>query len=264
MPELPDVDAVKRRIERKIKGKKIKDVKIYDKKLIRWVSLSTFEKTVKGNTIVSVDRRGKFLIFNLKSGDSMVGHLKMTGDFRYLRTKEKRDKYDKIILNLNDKHDLRYFSKRRLGMLTVARGKNFWHIPTLKNMGPEPLDNKFTFEVFKKILKGRKREIKPLLLDQSFIAGIGNVYADEILFHSRINPKRKVSGLSEKNKKDMFKYIKSILGYAVKHYRLMPLRRDFIINHREEGTPCPRCKTPLKRVVIASRSAYFCPRCQNR
>ena len=264
MPELPDVEAVKRRIEKKIKGKKIKDLIILDKKLIRWSPFSTFKKVVKRNTIVTIDRRGKFLIFNLKSEDSMVSHLKMTGDFRYLRTKDKRDKYDKIIFNLNDKHDLRYLSKRRLGMLTVARDKNFSHIPTLKNMGPEPLDDKFTFKTFKKILKGRKRQIKPLLLDQSFIAGIGNIYADEILFHSGINPKRKVSGLTEKNKKNIFKYTKSILGFAVKHYRLVPLKRSFIMNHREEGVPCPRCRTLLKRVVIATRSAYFCPRCQNR
>ncbi len=264
MPELPDVEAVKRRIEKKVKGKRVKGIKILDNKLIRWTPLSTFKKIIKGNTISSVFRRGKFIIFNLKSGDSIVSHLKMSGDFRYLRTKDKIDKYDKIILNLSDNHDLRYLSKRLLGMLTVAKNKDYSHIPTLRNMGPEPLDNRFTFETFKNILKGRKREIKPLLLDQSFIAGIGNIYADEILFHSRINPKRRVSGLTEKNKKDIFKYTKSILGFAVKHYRLVPLKRSFIMNHREEGAPCPRCRRPLKRIVIATRSAFFCPRCQKR
>jgi formamidopyrimidine-DNA glycosylase len=262
MPELPDVEQFKKFFDRHALKKKIKEIKILNPTTLR-VSPKKLRQELLGHKFLETQRRGKFLEIFTNGASSLVLHFGMTGKLAAGGKGKPTHQFCRVIFEFDDGTNLQYLSKRQLGKIYLVRNKEFNKIETIKKMGPEPLEPTFTFEGFKKICKKRKRAIKPLLLDQSFVAGIGNIYADESLYQAGIRPTRKVNTLSENELKRLYDSIKKVLRRALKvSARTKRLGKYYIIPHRRTDQVCPRCKAQLVRVRQVGRSAYFCPNCQ--
>lgn len=270
MPELPEVETIKNDLLRKIRGKKIKDVKILDPKVVNFKT-AEFKKNIIGASIKDIRRRAKLLIINLSTGQILLIHLKLTGQLIYNGSDEK---YARAIFYFANKNKLVFKDFRRFGYLKIIPIKNLDKYFEKEKFGPEPLSKEFNLELFEKLLKKRaKAKIKPLLLDQKFIAGIGNIYADESLFYARISPLRTAGSLKKEEVTKLYNGIRKILklatqkrGSSVDNYldtsgkkgNYVPLLKVY----GREGEKCFRCKGKVKRIKIGGRSASFCPVCQ--
>jgi len=271
MPELPEVETIKRDLEKVILNKKVIDITIYKSKVIKEPSLPKFKQLLKGATCIQVLRRGKLLILSFRREDGhryyLTIHLRMTGQLVF----GKKDLNSRLNLRLSDGSFLSYNDQRLLGELRLV--KDWQGLDFVRHMGPEPLNKGFTLTEFKKRLDRKKAKIKSLLLDQSFIAGIGNIYAAETLFLSGINPKKAAHRLTNIETSRLFGNIKKVLRQAIIHrgtsfsnYRDgrgkkgSYLQRLFVYGRR--GESCFKCGSKIKRISISGRGTYFCPRCQ--
>jgi len=265
MPELPEVETIKRDLEKIILGKKITGVCVHNPLVIRNVTAERFKKELTGVTFKEVLRKAKVLILGLSNGKFLVIHLKMTGQLVYPGAGKK----SRISLHLSDGKILDFNDQRlfaELHLLDDWRSFKF-----IKRLGPEPFE--IDVEQFKKMLSKKRTKIKPLLMDQAFISGIGNLYAAESLFRARIHPERAAQSLSDKEKEILFREIKDVLSEAI-HYggssvdnyvRLSGKPGGYVTHHKvygRDGKPCLVCKTPIKRITLGSRGTYFCSRCQ--
>jgi len=242
MPELPEVETIRRQLAKKIIGKKL-----------------------KGKKIASVRRRGKILIIDLVNGSALVFHPKMTGQ---LLVNGKPSKHTRRIFRFDDGGLLLFNDTRKFGWWKEVRDSS----KIEKELGPEPFE--INLKTFKSILSKRPNaKIKTLLMDQRFVAGIGNIYSDEILYAAKIHPQRQVSTLQSREVELIFKNIKKILRSAISHkgssfrnYRdAFGKEGDYVRYHKvyqKEGQKCGRCGTTIKRVKMGGRSAHFCPNCQ--
>jgi formamidopyrimidine-DNA glycosylase len=265
MPELPEVETIKRELEKAVLGKKIIEVKINNSKVIKEPKKEAFLKGLKNATIKNVLRKGKLLILELSSGKSLTIHLKMTGQLIYPGDAQQ----SRVSFRLSDNKWLDFNDRRLLGELRLV---NDWtSLKFVKELGPEPFD--LNVDKFKQMLANKNTKIKPLLMDQTFIAGVGNLYAAEALFRAKIHPVRPASSLSEKEKESLFKEITAVLNEAIKYkgssvdqyMQLSGKPGDYIKYHKvygREGQACFVCKTPIKRITLGSRGTYFCPKCQ--
>jgi len=265
MPELPEVETIKRELEKTVLGKRITRVIINNPKVIREPKPDKFKKELTGVTIEKVLRKAKVLILELSNGKSLVIHLRMTGQLIYPgRAKESRVSFYLSDGNILDFNDRRLFAE--------LRALNDWRsLKFIQGLGPEPFD--LSLGKFKDMLFSKKTKIKPLLMDQTFISGIGNLYAAESLFRAKIYPERPASSLSDKEKEILFKEIKDTLSEAI-HYKgssvdqyvqLSGSPGDYVKYHKvydREAKPCLVCKTPIKRISLGGRGTYFCPKCQ--
>jgi len=243
--------------------KRIKKVEIIDNYVIKGVSSHEFKYRLEGAKFKQVDRRGKFLEVYTDSRYDLAFHFGMTGHLKYVPTHSAYEKYARVIFTFVSNHDLRYLAMRKLGGLYLVPRGEFIQIDTIRKMGPEPLSPEFDLSTFKRIIQGRSAMLKALLLDQSFIAGIGNVYGDEILFQAGIRPDRKISSLSEEELTKLFKETKSVLRKAIQHKaRLQRLRDSFLALHRRKGENCPRCGSRIQKMKVSGRTSYYCERCQ--
>jgi len=265
MPELPEVETIKNDLQKTLLGKKITEVCIHNPAVIKEPSAGSFKRGIEGATIKGVLRKAKVLIIELSNSRFLVCHLKMTGQFVYPGGNPK----SRITFKLSggeslDFNDQRLFAELRL--LDDWRKFKF-----IQGLGPEPFE--LTLEQFRKMLVGKKTRIKPLLMDQAFISGIGNLYAAEVLFRARINPGRHANALSEKEKELLFKETKSVLSEAIRYggssvddyVRLSGERGRYAAHHKvygKKGKPCPVCGFPIKRINLGGRGTYYCARCQ--
>ncbi len=256
MPELPDVEAVIGRIRNGVTGRRIISVSILDNRLS-----GAGLDTLPGRRINRLDRRGKYILFSLQGGDTLLVHLRMTGNLLLCDPTESLHKHTRLMIVLDNDGELRFIDQRRLGVARVIRDMNFREFPGLLEMGPEPLSPDFTLQRFKALLKGKRGMIKALLLDQRFIAGIGNIYGDEILFQSGIRPTRKACELSEAEIQRLHGKIRQVLERACKHYADLRKMEDWFIHGRSDGY-CMNCGGKLDRVKIQGRYSWFCPGCQ--
>lgn len=268
MPELPEVETTVRELENKIIGRKILKVWTDAEKLFK-PNFLAFEKGVIGRTVKEVSRRGKNIIIQLDSGKYILVHQKLTGSLLY--GAEIKGLYIHLILTLDKGKlglsDLRKFAK-------VAFISDLENSPDYKNLGPEPLSREFRLDKFREIFKKTKGKIKKVLMDQEKIAGIGNIYSDEILFEAKISPLREISSLKEKDIKALYLAIGKILkkaikakGTSVSDYRRPSGEKGgfekYLKVYQREGGLCPRrCGGRIKRLKFGGRSAHFCPRCQ--
>jgi formamidopyrimidine-DNA glycosylase len=267
LPELPEVETIKNELSQNVIGRRFTDIDVYDTKPVKQPSVDDFRRGLIGQSITNLERHGKYLIFSLSGGNALVIHLKMTGSL--LLNQKQPDRYTRVVLHLDDDSQLVFTDRRRLGALWLLDNEQ----AVIGKLGPEPLDLEFTFEVLAERLHKRQAPIKAVLLDQRFIAGIGNMYADEALFAAKIHPLRKANSLSTQEIRNLHKAIVVVLqsaidskGASVDTYkrpdgRLGTAHDNFNVAHRR-GKPCPVCGTPIQRLAIRNRGSYFCPNCQ--
>ena len=256
MPELPEVDSYRTGLDKMIKGWKLKGGKSI------WPKACTddFER-VRNQTITGFDRRGKYLIINL-TDDYIVVHLRMTGR---IDVADETPKYTTVEFNFENDQKMCLVDYRKFGKVWITDDVK----PIIKNLGVEPLSRKFTLNKFKKILSKRSGTIKPLLLNQAFIAGIGNYLADEILFRSSLHPLRKADTLSIVEIKKLHNSITYIIKKSIDYGGTTFLtfrgpegkKGEFwkkLQVFRKTGEPCPHCKSPIKRIVVSQRGTHYC------
>lgn len=269
MPELPEVETIKKGLNKKILNKKIADIVVLKNKSIKG-NKKEFTKTLKGNAIKKIERRAKLFICALQKSDKfLLIHLKMTGQLVY---NGEKNKHTRVIFKFSDGSKLFFNDLRLFGYLKIVdiEEKN----KILEKFGPEPLLPSFTLKKFQKILKGRKTNIKTLLLNQSLIAGIGNIYADEIVFEASVRPDRKIQTLEYKEIKKIWRSIKKVLAKAVKQEGTSIgdyIKADgmegnfakFLKVYGKSGEICPACKKEkIKTIKIIGRGTRFCSKCQ--
>lgn len=262
MPELPEVETIRRDVLPFVRGRVIRKVEVIDPRNIKNITPSQFKEKLLGQKILDVSRRAKYLLFKLASGNYLVIHLGMTG--RLLFTP---DDYVKVIFHLSGDRVL-YFSDARL----FGKIRFYEKYPNLQ-LGPEPLSEEFTDEKFRELLRKRSAGIKLVLLDQKFLAGIGNIYAQEALFRAGIHPRRPANKLKDfevkKLRREIQKVLQEALGYRGTsdswYVDARGRKGGFQLRlkvYGRESEPCLRCKTPIRRIVMGNRGTYFCPRCQ--
>ena len=273
MPELPEVETIRRGLEQKVRGKKIERVIIRNGRSVKTPSSSEFFQKIEGKVFCQMHRRGKYLILGLDSGDTLVLHLGMTGRLIYSRSREEIA-HSRVVFLLENGTQLSFADVRGFGGLWCVPHEKFEEVvPTLAKLGPEPLGRSFTLEKFKQLLKGKKGKIKSLLMDQNFIAGVGNIYAQEALFLSGIHPTRSPSFLLDQEIEKLHHNLLNVLkeailrgGSSVNNYvdldgmegNYAPLLRVY----RRAGSNCLDCGQVIERMEVGGRGTYFCPRCQ--
>lgn len=265
MPELPEVETIKRELEKAVVGKTIAEVLIYNPAVIREPKAQDFKRKLIGAKISRLIRKAKVLVFEFANGKSLAVHLKMTGQLIF----PGQGQGSRVSFRFSDGNFLDFNDQRLFGEL---RYLDDWRsLSFIQGLGPEPFE--ITPGEFSKMLSKKRTKIKPLLMDQKFIAGIGNLYAAEVLFRARINPERSANSLSNKEKDALFKSIIKVLNAAIKHggssvddyVRLSGQPGDYAKYHQvygRENQPCFNCKNPIKRIVLGGRGTYFCSRCQ--
>ena len=271
MPELPEVETIKKGLNNTIINQDISNIEIKDyHKNIRGDLINQV-----GSKIIEVKRRAKYLIFNLSNKNSLIVHLKMTGQFIPISNYEVYgpDKSTRVIFNFDKDAKLLFNDWRKFGEIIVIKTKNVGSFFLQKNLGPEPLDEDFTFQIFSKILsKKRRSRIKPTLMNQRVIAGLGNIYAQEACFLSHILPDRKIESLTLEESRLLYDSIKLILVDAIK-FNGTSFDTTYVT---AKGVPgefaqflnvyglkrCKTCKNYLKNIKLNSRSSYYCPKCQ--
>lgn len=272
MPELPEVETIKRDLEKQITGKMIRRIEINLPRIARKhcnqdeIAIRAEERTIK-----EVGRRGKFLLFYLNSSDILIFHLGMTGQILFYSTDSpfEIDKYTHVVIHLENHEKILFRDPRQFGQVFVIKQDE---LPEKLDLGLEPLSTNFTEEILYSILE-RPTKIKPLLLDQKRIAGIGNIYADEILFEAGLHPLKPANSLTENEVSRLFLAIRNILsegikqrGTSVSDYVDASGKKGNMQNkhrvYRRAEKPCPRCGTGIERIVVGGRSTHFCPRCQ--
>jgi len=272
MPELPEVETIKQELDKAIVNKKIIGVVVNNAKVIREPKKEKFVAELKNTTIKNIIRRGKLLILELSSprqtrpsGKSLTIHLKMTGQLIY----PGNGKMSRVSFKLSDGKLLDFNDTRLFGELRIV--DDWRNLKFIKELGPEPFD--INADKFKELLANKKTKIKVLLLDQKFISGIGNLYANESLFRARINPVRPASSLSDKEKDLLFEQIKKVLSDAIQHkgssvdqyVQLSGKPGEYVEYHRvydREGEKCFKCGNKVKRIALGGRGTYFCSSCQ--
>ena len=307
MPELPEVQTIVSELNRKLKNRAIKSVKVNAPKIIsvgpHTVSnirkaddskVKLFEKLLIGHRITSVKRRAKLLIFDFSGPLSMLVHLKMTGQFIFedktLRQKthgkyrmlnklnapfvELPGKHTHVIFYFTDGSILYFNDVRKFGYLKIVRDDEISQVKELNEYGPEPLDKKFTYSIFKSAVTKRPNgKIKQVLMDNKVVVGIGNIYSDEILFHAKVRPTRAVSSLNDNELKAIYKFIKPVLLKGIKAKGSSVgdfVRTDgtwgqmvkFHFVYGRKGQKCKNCGSIIESIKLGGRTGSFCPKCQ--
>ena len=265
MPELPEVETIKRDLEKVVLGKKIREVCIHHPAVIREPSPEKFKKGIEGAMVKNILRKAKVLILELSNGKSLVIHLKMTGQLVF----PGGGKVSRVSFHFSGGGILDFNDQRLFGELRLL--DDWRKLKFIQELGPEPFD--LSLAEFKSKLFAKKTKTKPLLLDQTFISGIGNLYAAEVLFRAKIHPERPASSLSDKEKERLFREIKDVLNEAIRYggssvddyVRVSGKPGDYASRHKvyaRDGKPCLVCKTPIKRIALGGRGTFFCPKCQ--
>ena len=269
MPELPEVQTVVDTLKNLVLNKQIQSIDILYGPIVNH-DHNNFINQLINKTIRDIKRRGKYIIFELDD-IALVSHLRMEGKYFVQKKDETINKHIHVIFYFQDGTDLRYHDTRKFGrMELMPLSLDYCQF---KDLGPEPFSNEFNPSYVKAYLAKRHNPIKAVLLNQNFVAGIGNIYADEILFKCGIHPSRKASTLSDKNILDIIKYTKETLNEAIKaggttirsytsSLGVTGLFQLSLLVHTKAGDKCPKCSNVIKKIVVAQRGTYICENCQ--
>jgi len=274
MPELPEVQTVVRDLAKSgLIGREITGVRIYWPRTVSGISIKDFCRQIKGKRVLDIWRRAKFIVFDLTEGFHLLVHLRMTGRFLLTSAPKARTRHEQAVFNFGRNIRLRFHDTRKFGRFYLLKNPD----EILGRLGVEPLQPEFTLDVFSRDMLSRKRKIKPLLLDQTVIAGIGNIYVDEALWEAGIHPERISASLDFSERRKLFKAIPKVLRQGLKNmgttlgdgqtnfYSIAGYNgrnRAQLKVFRRAGTPCPRCRTTIRRMVVGQRGTFVCPQCQ--
>ncbi|WP_137042762.1 bifunctional DNA-formamidopyrimidine glycosylase/DNA-(apurinic or apyrimidinic site) lyase [Pseudolabrys sp. FHR47] len=287
MPELPEVETVRRGLAPAMEGARIDKVEVRHRGL-RWPIAKDFEKRIEGQTVEGLGRRAKYLTADLSSGDVLVMHLGMSGSFRvghesrpgvYYHEKSKSAAHDHVVFHLSNGEIVTFNDPRRFGSMKLVPRAKLESEPLLKSIGPEPLGNEFDAAMLAAACQAKKTSLKAALLDQRVVAGLGNIYVCEALYRAHLSPKRLASTIADRHGRPneraiaLVVAIKAVLNDAIKaggsslrdHRRadgsLGDFQHNFLVYDRE-GQKCPDGKGTVKRIVQNGRSTFYCPSCQ--
>ncbi|WP_340012212.1 DNA-formamidopyrimidine glycosylase [Paenibacillus sp. FSL H7-0690] len=273
MPELPEVETVKRTLNELVNGKQIENVTVRLARIIRRPDdIQAFAHLLAGHSIVKVERRGKFLRIVL-DGLVLVSHLRMEGRYGLFSNDDPLDKHTHVIFHFTDGTELRYTDVRQFGTMHLFQMGEDLQLPPLNKLGQEPLEPSFTPERFKQIVSGKSTKIKSLLLNQEYIVGIGNIYVDESLHRAGIHPEDSAKALTDNQLDKLHHAIVSTLaeavnagGSSVKSYvngqgESGTYQQQLLIYGRKDQ-PCSNCGTMIEKTVVGGRGTHYCPNCQ--
>jgi len=267
MPELPDVEGFKRILTRRALRKRIDRVVVSDARILGKLSKRAFGSRLQGARLVEVRRHGKHLLVRLDPGGWLTLHFGMTGALQFVNKSDGAPPFARVRLDFAHDGSLVYTNKRMIGRVGFA--KDAADFIAAEKLGPDALDRRFDFDAFKAAMGGLKRDVKSALMDQQIIAGIGNIYSDEILFQARINPAARTDKFAPSQLKRLFADMRKVLKTAVSRgagseQSVERMPKGSLLPHRNKGGRCPRCRSPLKVFKVGGRTAYCCPTCQAR
>lgn len=294
MPELPEVETIRRGLAPKVVGRKLLKAEVRLKKQVRGMAAAAFERAVAGKKILAARRRAKFLLFDLSGGQTLLIHLGMSGQVSYwdhkkpdsdkfhvspltglqrVATQHAPDKHTHVLLTLNGGDRIQYRDIRQFGYLRLLPTAEVERLPSIRRLGLEPLGKAFTWEAFQAAMAPRRGMLKALLLNQAAIVGLGNIYSDEACWLSQIHPRQDVSRLKEPQLRALFKAIPAVLeqalgngGTTLMDYRgsdgTHGMNQDALHAYGRSGEPCHRCGAELGKIQVSQRTTVYCPTCQ--
>lgn len=266
MPELPDVEGFKRVLSRNALRKTIDRVVVSDARILGKLAARTLASRLKGAKLATARRHGKHLLARIDRGGWLTLHFGMTGALEFLRDCAKAPPFTRVRLDFAGDGCLAYTNKRMIGRVGLAHDASDFIAE--ERLGPDALDPRFDFDAFKAAVAGAKRDVKSVLMDQEIIAGVGNIYSDEILFQARVDPAERMDRLTSAQLRRVFLKMREVLETAIAHGAgserfVERAPKFFLLTQRHKGGRCPRCRSPLKVLKIGGRTAYCCPRCQH-
>lgn len=273
MPELPEVETIRKTLEKLVLEKEIEEISIHWPKIIQKPDdIEHFKQLLSGETIRSIARRGKFLMFYMDDY-VLVSHLRMEGKYRVVNVDEPITKHTHVIFHFTDGTEMRYLDVRKFGTMHVFPiGTELIEKP-LQQLGPDPFEETYTFDYLHEKLQRTARNIKVALLDQTIIAGLGNIYVDEVLFLSQIHPERRANSLSKSEVQNVFDYAKKVLAQAVAQGGTtirsyvdgngeMGMFQQELFVYGQEAQPCKHCGEAIEKMKVSGRGTHICPSCQ--
>ena len=261
MPELPEVETQLRYFRKTTLGSCVERVIVTAPNIIRHPGARAFSRGLRGRCFIEAFRRGKYLVVALDDGRALILHFGMGGDLHYYRSTTERPDYTRIEFILANGWRLAFTCPRKICRVFLVDDVS--RVPALKEMGPEPLGNAFSLAFFERLIDERpRRQIKPLLMDQRMIAGIGNIYADEILFEAKVRPDRIASTLSEEEIKRIHRETRRVLRRSIRTAGEEEFPADFLVSRDARGAACKICGQGIEKKRIGGRTSYFCSHCQ--
>jgi formamidopyrimidine-DNA glycosylase len=273
VPELPEVETIRRQLAPLLEGRVLERLDISDPRWCLPLDPGAVRDAVEGRRIERLDRRGKYLIWELSEAVYLIGHLRMTGTLLY--DPPPGTPYERVRFALDDGHELRFCDPRRFGTGELAIGTDARDAFFATRLGIEPLDGALTGAALRALARGRRAPVKAFLLDQRHVAGVGNIYADEALFRARVHPLREAGRLKRGQYDTLAATVREALtaglaagGATIDDFRHADgvygsFQYEFLV-HRREGEPCPVCGTTIRKLVVGGRGTYVCERCQPR
>ncbi|WP_029035007.1 Fpg/Nei family DNA glycosylase [Salinimicrobium terrae] len=257
MPELPEITLFRNYVTETSLNKTIKKIEFPDASLLQSPA-SKFQKELKGQQLKKAERLGKYLGISTSGNASLIFHFGMTGKLEYYANQDP-PKYSKMIIHFEDDYRLAYTCRRKLGKIFLA--EDLQKFQEENEIGKDALE--LSEKEFLELLEEKTGSIKGVLMDQHMMAGIGNVYSDEMLYQAGIHPKSKTNKISASEKKKLYKKLRSVLEMAIKKEGVRKeFPKSWLIQHREDGEDCPKCDGKVKQIKVSGRSTYFCPSCQ--
>jgi formamidopyrimidine-DNA glycosylase len=265
MPELPDVELYKRYLDRHALRRNIARVAVNDARILGELPAEVFVARLSGNRFEDSRRHGKHLLVRLAKDGWLALHFGMTGNLVSFRHEADDPPYDRVRFDFQDGGHLAYVNRRMLGRVGLTEDAD--RFIQAEQLGPDALDPAFDLEGLVQAIEGRRRDVKSVLMDQGLIAGIGNIYADEILFQARLHPQTPVASLGDARRTELFRQMKQVLQTAIAcgagaEQFLERLPDAYLLPHRDKGGTCPRCGSSIATLKAAGRTSYYCPRCQ--
>jgi len=263
LPELPDVEMIRRYVQATALHQPIRGVEVLAPTMLEGITPSRLGRRLKGQSIEAAERYGKYVFVGLSNGWWLVFHFGMTGDLRYFKDLSHHPSYEPFLIHFSSGSHLVYVSRRKLGMIALIEEPLAF--VKWKRLGPDAWESEFTATHLRQWCEGKLRSLKSALLDQHFIAGIGNLYADEILFQAHLHPQAHVGQLRTGTLENVQKTIKRVMKIAIDR-RADPahMPRSWLLPVRGPGGHCPACRHTLSRATISGRTTYFCSTCQRK
>lgn len=261
MPELPDVEVFKKYLNATSLHKKITNVNLRDSSLLGGISSGGLSRKLNNQEFVSARRHGKYLFAKTDNQASLILHFGMTGFLKYFKDKDEMPSHARLVLTFKNDYHLAYDCQRKLGRIDMTDDEE--DFISSQKLGPDPYSENFNKKKFMERFRSKRGSIKSTLMNQNTLAGIGNIYSDEILFQAGIHPKAAVNKLKEDSLSDIYRSMKKVLKTAIdKKVQVSDFPKSYLIRHRSEGDSCPKCTGKIKKIKISNRSTYFCSKHQ--